>query len=311
MNRDVRRRVKLFERRAAGAGALFAALAISPALTHAQCPSVPGPGRDECVDFMASSWANELASFGLNTLLGALTAGVTSAWEGRDFSDAFVGGALGGALGFGGKRIAVERFDGAGFAGRQIVALGSSFVRNAADGIALLDRFYVPLYLIRLEVRPSTPDGWRLQPRLDVATTAWTVSSIIEDELIVDAGKSLSSGAVVFNTTGRQIASADGRGGRALGRALAGVILLSDVRDLSADERTHAFGHERVHTLQIDQAFAYWMDPLENRLLDIAGASGFARWVDINPTTMAIGLLGKGLAWDERPWEVEAEWLAR
>lgn len=301
---------RLHAGRAAVAGALFVALAILPSMAHAQCPTVPGPGRDDCTDVPASSWAEEFASFGVNTLLGALTAGVTSAWEGRDFSNAFVGGALGGAISYGGKRIAVERFDGAGFAGRQIVAVGSSFVRNAADGIPLLERFYVPLYFVRLEVRPRTSDGWLLQPRLDAATTIWTVSSIIEDELVVDVGKSLSSGTVVFNTTGSQIDSGDGQHTRARGRALAGVILLSDVRDSPADERAHTFAHERVHTLQIDQAFAYWIDPLENRLLDVAGASGIARWVDMNPTTLILSLLGEPLDWAHRPWEVEAEWLA-
>ncbi|MGH7443239.1 MAG: hypothetical protein ACREKM_00110, partial [Longimicrobiales bacterium] len=175
----------------------------------------------------------------------------------------------------------------------------------------LLDRFYVPLYLVRLEVRPRARDGWRVQPRLDAATAIWTVSSIIEDELVLDAGKSLSSGAVVFNTTGREIASGDGQQTRVRGMVEAGVILLSNVRDWPADERAQTFAHERVHTLQLDQAFAYWMDPLENWLLDVAGASGIARWVDVNPTTTTFSLLGRTMAWDQRPWEVEAEWLAR
>lgn len=57
-------------------------------------------------------------------------------------------------------------------------------------------------------------------------------------------------------------------------------------------------------------AFTYWMDPLENWLLDIAGVSALARWVDVAPTAMTFSFLGKRLDWDQRPWEVEAEWLA-
>lgn len=288
------------------AGLLGALLLPLPTLAHAQCVPVDG----ECpID--VPPWAGEFAALGVNATLGGLTAGVANALRGGDFSDGFVRGALGGALAYGGKRIAVERFDGAGFLGRQVAALGSSFVRNASDDTGLLDRLYVPLYLLRLEVRPRAQEGWRVRPRLDVATTVGTIYAIWEDELELDAGKSLSAGAFVFNTTGRAIKDDDNELGFTSGRASTGVILLSNVPGWPAEQRARTFAHERVHILQFDQMFAYWMDPLEDWLLDVVGASAVGQWADINALSGALGLLGMGLAHDDRPWELEAEWLER
>jgi hypothetical protein len=283
------------------------ALAAAPRGAHAQCFSTP---LDPECKIDVPTWVGEFATMSANAVLGGVTAGLRRQWQGGDFSDAFVRGALGGALGYGGKRLAIERFDGAGFLGRQVAAVGSSFVRNAAEGVPLLDRLNLPAYLVRLEIRPRAATGPRVQPRLDVATAIWTSYSIIEDDLHFEPGKSLSAGALVFETDGK-IFGEQGDTTNAIGRAEVGVVFLAGVPQFGEAQLAEAFAHERVHTIQFDQAYEYWTDPLEAAATRFLGAQRFGRYIDLNASTELIRLFGSGLEYADRPWELEARWLAR
>ncbi len=294
-------------------------LLVFPAAVRAQCSSYPttvpalapsvrlDPGCRSPSD--RHDWGGEISAFLVNAALGGLTAGLSQTWRGGDFTDALLRGAVGGAVGYGGKRLAAEPFDGAGFLGRQVASFGNSFVRNAADGIPLLDRLYVPLYLVRLEIR-ARPEGTHVQPRLDVMTTAGTIYGLLQSDASFDAGSTLSAGAVVFRTPA-DLTRIYNTQGTAVGQTIGGFILLAERADRSPADHARTFAHERVHTLQFDQSLAYWASPLESWALERMGASGLARWLDFNVASSALGLLAPVATYDALPWEMEAEWLTR
>lgn len=281
--------------------------AVLPRPARAQCGAPPMPCVPTSPTVAPHDWGSEARTFGVNVALGGLTAGLLQAFRGGDFTDAFLRGALGGAVTYGGKRLAVEHFDGAGFLARQVASVGDSFVRNAAEGVPLLDRITLPLYLLRLDVHPRDA-ARRVQPRIDVLTSGWMLYALFQSHLSLDPAKSLSSGALVYNSS-RQIAlDEDGR--VAFGATVGGIILLADPDDRLPAQRDATFAHERVHVLQLDQALAYWSGPLEGWALRSVGAGGAARWIDLNLPPHFLAMYS-GLSYDDRPWEIEAEWLAR
>jgi hypothetical protein len=247
----------------------------------------------------------DLAAFGGNALVGGLTAGVAQKLRGGSFQDGFARGVLGGGIIYAGKRVAVQRFGGAGLVVRQVAALGTSVVRNAADGRPALQRVMLPLGPLRLYVEPR--GAAPVRARLDLMTIAWTVYAAVTPELEWDAGATLSAGAPVFRARDRLIVS-DGDSTEAAGKALSGVILLSDIRGIDVVSN---FAHERVHVLQQDQIFFTWSDPLEEWVVRrLPGGAVVNRYVDLglsNVFTAAIAeLFGEH---DDRPTELEATFL--
>ncbi len=253
----------------------------------------------------ATDWGREARLLGINAALGGVTAGLLQKLRGGDFSDAFLKGAFGGTVTYGAKKFAAQDFDGAGFLARQVGSAGDSFVRNAAEGVPLLDRVYLPLWLVRLEVHPRG-DERRVQPRIDLVTTGWAVYALFDSDRDFDAGASLSSGALVYHSDSALARTSDGR--VAYGATVGGVILLTRAEHRSAEERMRTRAHERVHVLQLDQALAYWSGPFEEWALRSLGAETAARWIDINLAPHFFAMYS-GLRWEERPWEKEAEWI--
>lgn len=257
------------------------------------------------------SWAGHLTALAANTFLGALTGGVMQELRGGSFKDGFTRGALGGAVTYAGKRVAVERFEGAGLLGRQVGAFGSGIVRNASDGVPTFSRFVLPLGPGRLYIDRGANGAYQLQPKLDLMAAAWIAYGVIEPELHFDAGSSLSAGAAIFRTRNRVMGY--GSDQRAGGFANSGVVFLSDVPAWGARFLEGAFAHERVHIVQEDQIFLTITDPFEDWVMQrVPGGNRLSRWVDINAGTELLRLTG-GLfsSVRERPWEMEANYLAR
>jgi hypothetical protein len=282
------------------------------ALLAGMALAVPAAARGQCAQCGVAPAAraplsHQLASLGANAALGGLTAGLMQAWRGGDFAAGFARGAFGGAVTWSGKRLVTERFDGAGFLGRQVAAVGDAFVRNAADGIPLLDRLYFPVYIVRFEVRPRATER-RVQPRLDVVSAGWTIYSIVEPELTFDAARSLSAGALVFHTEGKLMETGvDGI--TASGRSIGSLIFLAEHAQQGDDARAATFAHERVHALQFDQSLIQWAGPLEEWAMRRMGAPGLARWLDLNLASHLLGLMMPPVDYEDRPWEIEARWL--
>jgi hypothetical protein len=289
-----------------GATLLVALLMAWPRTAAAQCSLF---GETACpVD--APRWVGEFATLSANAFVAGMTAGLTQQLRGRSFADGFVRGALGGIVIYGGKRLVVERFDGAGLLGREVAAVGSSMVRNASDGVGLFEQLVLPVGPVRLYVRPAER---AVQPKLDALAFAWTIYGIAEPELSFDAGESLSAGAPVFLTDGKVLRSSNVDSTHAAGVTVSGVILLADVPAMGAAFRARAFAHERVHVLQGDHIFATWTDPLESWLLrDVPGSRQVGRWADLGVSTDVFRVFSLLFDdYDERPWEMEAAFLAR
>ena len=289
---------------------LLAALLLLPARVQGQCYPGSLTSTGEC-RLDAPSWGGEFAAFSANALIGGLTAGVRQAVKGESFGDAFVRGALGGAVTYGGKRLAVERFTGAGVLGRQVAAVGNSVARNAGDGIGMIDQLRLPLGPLWFVVDTRRDAPRRVQPRIDVMTTAYTIYGIVEENLELDFGTSLETGTPVFRTNNRLIIDDDSI--EIGGSALAGTLYLADIRVWSEELRRETLAHELTHVLQSDQIFTLISDPLEDWAVDmLLRDERGQRWLDINLSSQVFALFT--LAFDDylgRPWEVEARLRAQ
>lgn len=257
-------------------------------------------------------WNGEVSTLTLNALLGGVTAGTVRALRGGSFAEGFAIGAAGGALVYAGKRVAVEGWSGAGLAGREIAAVGTSIVRNTADGRPPLQRVMLPLWIGRVYV--TTSPRLAVQPRVDLATTAFTVYQALDRNSRLDLSRTLSAGAPVFRVYTDEA--------EWMGYQRGGVILLrySPAHRGSEDpypqdlliplERSAA--HERVHVAQLDQAFLLVSAPVEDWLMArTPAARRVHRWADPGVVAAALYLPEILIPYDQRPWEREADFLAR
>jgi hypothetical protein len=265
---------------------------------------------DEPCRFAAPRWSGELASLGANALLGGLTAGLVRHFSGGSFAEGFTRGVLGGSLVYAGKRVAAERFGGAGLIGRELAAAGASTVRNAGAGLRPLDRLSLPVGPVWLELRRSRPV--RVGARVDPAALAWLLYGVVEDELELDLAESLSSGTALFRTKGKLLSFGDDSV-HAGGVTNAGIMFLADVPAYGAAYARRAAAHERIHVLQEDQLAILWTDPVAaSAIRRIPALDRFGRHLVVNLTTELFRVLAPLFATHEdRPWELEAIFHAR
>ncbi|HEX6748001.1 MAG TPA: hypothetical protein VF092_11975 [Longimicrobium sp.] len=249
----------------------------------------------------AAAQSSDGVILAVNAGLGALTAGGLRVLRGGHFRAAAVRGAVGGALVYGGKRLAVERWDGAGLAGRQVAAVGSSIVWNAGLGRAPLHTLALPVGPVRLYVR--TTDGGAVQPKIDASAVVAMVLVMTEEGSHLDVERSLSSGALVFRRTNPR--EPEGW----LGGATAGVISYLPVESGGTEgEGLHeVLGHERVHMIQHDQAFLFFSQPAEAALL---GSHPVGRYLDLGLNVLALEAVDRLIPYNSRPWEREARLLS-
>lgn len=266
-------------------------------------PPSPGQVLAEDQDW-ASDGLGEVAFLGLNAAVGALTAGVWQELSGGSFERGFTQGALGGSVVYAGKRVAAESFPGAGFLGRELAAVGSSIVRNAADARPLLDSLSLPAGPLRLRFAPPDPTKLAVEPNL--GELYWTIYGFADGRLEFDLTESLSSGMAVFQSD-RFLAGTDDE--RINGGATAGVVFLSP---LGEGQREETLAHERAHVLQIDFLHHAWFGPLERKMAEKLPYQGLSSYVDYGVLYPTIRWGGSLLGWDyklDAPIEAEAEFL--
>lgn len=276
------------------------------------CSAAPLAGQSGPPPPPRDGWEAEASTLAVNALLGGVAAGTVRAVQGGSFREGFVRGAAGGALVYAGKRVAVERWSGAGLAGRELAAVGTSVVRNAAEGRAALERVVLPVWIGRVYV--TTGPRISVQPRLDLAAAASTLYQALQSTSEFDLGRTVSAGAPVFRVY------RDDR--EWIGFHRAGVILLgygTDYRGIEEQmgedlreplERSHA--HERVHVVQFDQAFLLVTAPVEDWLMDRSSVTArLHRWVDPGVAIAPLYLPEMLIPYHSRPWEREAKFLAR
>lgn len=213
---------------------------------------LPGGGSAQDHSHEQPPWVEDLGVAGANVLTGALTAAVTAAIRGHDIPEAFLRGAVGGGVVFLGKRVAVERFGGAGLLGREIAAVGTSVVVNGGDGRGWLNEVWLPVGPAWVQVRPRE----RLRARVNLLDVGMLVWATTRPELRFDLERSISNGATVFVADRHRIVNgSNGVNGLALG----GVIALGASNlDMGTTQ-----AHENIHVIQHDYLLHSVTRPIE------------------------------------------------
>ena len=292
------------------AAALSLLLLVYPRAAKGQ--SEPDPVRTAPHERAARppAWAGELAFVSGNAALGGLTAALIQQLRGGSFWEAFLDGALGGALAYAGKRISVERFYGAGLVGREVAAVGTSMVRNATDGRGALEELVLPIGVARLYLRGDTTSVLPVHARirLDMPTLLATAYLGLRGNVDFDVGASISAGTPVFFTRERWAERGP------VASQVGGVIWLGSHPTVPHPnpEVFRVFGHERVHVAQDDFGFLTWGDPAEGLLTDrFPGGAWIDRHLDLGLHLGAWGVANWLVGYDQRPWEHEAHFLSR
>jgi hypothetical protein len=238
--------------------------------THAQRYAGEANGTD------TPRWIGHLTVLAINSLIGALTGGVAQRLRGGSFENGFAWGAGGGAVVYVGKRIAGERFWGAGLAGREIASVGSSMVRNASEGRPVLSRVLMQVGPLPVRLDMTLTEGIEVKPRLDVFALGWLGYGLADRRLRLELGESFSSGAPVFQARDEAILS---RGVTARGLTQMRTVFLSDPTrlSLSAVDREKTLAHERVHVLQSDFILTAWNDLVTDAVLRRLPRTGWLR----------------------------------
>jgi hypothetical protein len=271
-------------------------LVSSQAAAQCRAPSCP-PG---------TSTGALVETAAINMVLGGVTSGGLRILRGGSLREGLasgIAGAAGGALVYAGKRVAVQRWDGAGLVGREVAAVGSSVVWNASAGRGAVDRVVLPIGPVRLYVAPT--DGFRVTPKLDLSSTVAIAVATVNGR--IDWERSVSTGAPVFHRTepyGREQVRA---------QHAAGVITYGDPlgrSDLSEGD-LHPVAHEQVHVIQRDQSFLFWSEPAEEALLGSTRAGrALRRHLDVGFDVVASALVKQVIDYELRPWEREAYLLS-
>ncbi|HEX5869912.1 MAG TPA: hypothetical protein VFY65_05845 [Longimicrobium sp.] len=235
-----------------------------------------------------------LTGFGLRVLRGgSLRQGLESG----------VAGAAGGVLVYGGKRVAVQRWEGAGLVGREIAAVGSSVVWNASAGRGMVDRLVLPAGPVRLYV--TLDEGFRVTPKLDLSSALAIAVASLQGG--IDWERSASAGAPVFYRR-EPYAGAEVRGQQA-----AGVITYRDRlgRSAPSESRVETLAHEQVHVIQRDQSFLFWSEPAEEAVLGSTPVGrALRRHLDVGFDVAAKARVKQVVGYELRPWEREAHLLS-
>lgn len=223
-------------------------MAPGAALAQAQ----PNPADE----WRTKAWVGDIAFASANSLIAGASAGIIQKLRNGSFRDGFTRGALGGAIAYGGRRVAAEKFWGAGLLGRQVSAVGISITRNAADNEPTFREVWLPLG--PMTVKLDNGAEFAISAHADLFASAWLLAAVFDDRLEFDAGSSISSGAPVFRAPNYRLRN----GSRMLaGIAIGGVVVVAWHSENIVTENILA--HERVHVLQYDFVQLLWGDPLE------------------------------------------------
>lgn len=288
--------------------ALFASVMLAQLLIGAPAAAQCVISAEECRP-EAPRWVGEFASLSANALLGGLTSGAMRALGGGSFREGFLSGLPGGAAVYAGKRLAAERFDGAGLLGRQLGSAGTAMVVNAGAARPLLDRVVLRAGPLLVDVAPGRgPPGLRIDP----VALGWIVYGVAEPHLDLDWSRSLSAGAPVFRTDGTVIRLGD-EDAHAAGVTSAGVIFIADVPAYGDRVFERSLAHERVHVVQQDFFAGAWTGPLADRLLArVVPARALTSHVHVNLSTELMRGFGRLIPEHrDRPWEIEAIFFGR
>lgn len=251
--------------------------------------------------WLGTGWPGDVLFAGANALLTGVVTGLFR--EIRDdgtFSAGFRAGIAGGLVSYAGKRIASERFDGAGLLGRQVASLGGSMAANAREARGPFDRLILQLGVARLHWDRVES---RVSVRPDMVTLTYTALALADARVELDWDRTLSAGAPIFITT-----SGAGLDEDAAGRAFGGVAIVDRHASIPIDE---IVAHERIHILQHDQHHALWAAAVERKLVSMLGerATSTLGRADLGLALITLAPLQGVLSRGSNPLEIEADFL--
>jgi hypothetical protein len=228
---------------------LLGALLLAALLPAPLAGQASGPHRE------LPSGTGEVAT--VNAVLGAAVAALSAGIRGEDVPRAFVWGAAGGALSFGGKYLAGRRPYWGGLAGRQISELGNAVAVNAARGDPVLDELWLAMGPVRVRVRNA---GAHASPalRINAFSTFAAVEYLVRHQTHLLLHETLATGVLVFDAPNHVVAEENGAHARGIARG--SVVVLSGAGDF---DRRATLGHELVHVLQADFVVHRISAPLE------------------------------------------------
>lgn len=242
-----------------------------------------------------------------NVVLGAAIAAIGHLGH-RDRSwRAAVRGGAAGVVVFAGKWIIAQNISATNIVGRQIAAVGSSGITNAAAGDGMLQHMTLVYGPVRFHV--TTGEKFGVQPKIDLASSIELWRATQTKELSLNTHRSLTSGVPVF-----EIDSAKRTGG--LGGSHEGGIVRfranTPFQSIAPDILEKVIGHEFVHVAQFDFAFNAISEPIEARILSRIPLGGQVhRYFDLGLNVPLLSALNSAVTYERRPWEREARTLAR
>ena len=235
-----------------------------------------------------------------NFALGALTAGTWSAARRKPFWRPFWRGGAAGTVGFVGKRLLDGGDPLSWWAGREIAAIGSSEVVNAAEGLPFLQRVVLPVGPIRFHLDRLAKR--KVVPKLDLVSTIAGVVVASRDGARFALDESLATGVIVFIVPEES---------RTVGTHAAGIVTVSEVLPDAnfpplLSKRT-VISHEMVHAAQYDFVFTAWSDGAQRAMArKFRALEVVSRYVDLNLSLPVQLGLNELIEYEKRPWETEA-----
>jgi hypothetical protein len=233
----------------------------------------------------------------VNVALGGLTAGVWRVVTRKPLVGGLVRGAAAGAVVYAGKKIIAEETPLAWWGGRQIAAIASSEVVNAAESLPILERVVLPLGPIRFHVDRLAPR--KVMPRLDALQSIAIVAFAIHPATRFSAKESLATGVVVFVNESRKFDGYHVAGVISLTEALTSGFLVACKRSI--------LSHELIHASQYDFTFTAWSDATQTAISRRVRTAAFiTRFIDVNLTLPLPYAVNRLMEYNDRPWEIEA-----
>lgn len=240
----------------------------------------------------------------VNVLLGGLTA---ASWRAATHQSIWRGFARGAAAGAGvylGKKLIGTGEPAGWWAGRQVAALASSEVVNAAKTLPFLETAVMPLGPIRIHIDRAKRS---VSPRIDLLSSVSTIVIAARHDSRFAWRESLSTGAPVFlrPEVSNQV-----------GNYAAGVVSLSELvpdgEFPPLETKRVVISHEMVHAAQYDFFFTVWSDALQQALArKLPVANGISRFVDLNFLLPVEVVANSAIRYKDRPWEIEAVSLTK
>ena len=248
---------------------------------------------------------SELKVATVNIAIGAVTAGVWRAVTRRPILPGAARGAAAGAAIFAGRRIVTKAQPGYWWLGREMAAIASSEIANAAQDRPILERAIIPVGPIRIHVDRAAKR--KVQPKFDIVSAIVAGVVATRDGTSFALKESLATGTLVFLAP----ETSD-----ELGQSVAGVMTISDLVPDGTfpglQSKRRVMSHELIHTTQQDFVFNGWSDPAQTAIASKNPMiRGLTRYVDFNLTLPVQVIANSLIEYHNRPWEKEAKAIAQ